>query len=280
MRFYQIAAIIFFGPIFLFSWTVFAGDGCDDLGSNERWAELYEKLLQARSDSDNEGALRYGEEMTAICDRSPILNFVIADTHKRAGDLDKALEYYRKTTLETSGFVVDSQLHSTFWDARRQAERQVRERNGRVKIHEEIEADRQKRESEVQGSFERAAEESNLMREAYESSRRFQGKSLSIAGGSLTGFGVAGVVAGAVLWALGQDKIDKAGASQFDSGKLKKSIAGDILKRDIGIGMTAGGSVMLAVGIPLWVIGGGILSDLPTDTVKAEFSGSGFQLRF
>ena len=90
-------------------------DNCDNFDRNKAWMSNMEKLNDACEKEDWHAALRYSRDLEQICDQSPILNYTIAQIHKKLGDNEKYLFYLQKSTQNTEKYSIDKNLLDKIW---------------------------------------------------------------------------------------------------------------------------------------------------------------------
>ncbi|MBQ8036261.1 MAG: hypothetical protein IJ268_04650 [Proteobacteria bacterium] len=90
-------------------------DSCDGINVNKDWMAGFEKLNAAYSKEDWNAALKQSRELENICDQSPVLNYTIAQIHKKKGDAEKYAFYLTKATQNTERFSLDKNLLDRIW---------------------------------------------------------------------------------------------------------------------------------------------------------------------
>ena len=90
-------------------------DNCDNFDRNKAWMSNMEKLNDVCEKEDWHAALRYSRDLEQICDQSPILNYTIAQIHKKLGDNEKYLFYLQKSTQNTEKYSIDKNLLDKIW---------------------------------------------------------------------------------------------------------------------------------------------------------------------
>ena len=88
---------------------------CDNLDQNSTWLSLHQKLSDAYKQEDWRTVIQYSKQLEAICDRAPVLNYIIARTHKSLGDDEKYLFYLQKATQNTEHFATDKDILDRMW---------------------------------------------------------------------------------------------------------------------------------------------------------------------
>ena len=99
----------------LFSLSPVYAEDCDDLDNNKTWVANFQALNAAYDNGDYGLALEYSRELEAICEQSPILNYMIAYIYKSKGDDEKYLFYLQKSTQNTELFAVDKDTLDRIW---------------------------------------------------------------------------------------------------------------------------------------------------------------------
>ncbi len=97
-------------------------DGCDSLDSNPDWSAGIVQLHSSLRHDNYQRALKITQELSAICERSPSLNYTIGKIYQKIGDKAKAVEYMQKATQYSSDFVVSQDSLEQMWYARYEAE--------------------------------------------------------------------------------------------------------------------------------------------------------------
>ncbi len=105
----------------MFSSVAFADD-CQRIGSNPSWKSGMAKLSEQTNQKQWNDALKTAENLSAICDRMPVLNYVMGRIYKEKGNDSKALYYYQRATLFTEEFAVNGKQLEQMWFDRYEAE--------------------------------------------------------------------------------------------------------------------------------------------------------------
>ncbi len=99
-----------------------AGDDCNNLDDNLQWRQLFQEFSEQFRGEDYQAALKTTEKLQDICDRSPILNYSIAQTYQKLDNRVKSVMYYQKATEYADEFKVKGKVLEMFWYARYEAE--------------------------------------------------------------------------------------------------------------------------------------------------------------
>ena len=99
-------------PLFLSS--AYA-DSCNDLDSNKAWVTNLKLMEQAIQYNDYDTAMSHAKILQGICDRSPVLNYVIAKIYHQRNDKEKELIYLQLAARNTNEFKLDVDFLDRVW---------------------------------------------------------------------------------------------------------------------------------------------------------------------
>ncbi len=139
-------------------------DDCLRLAEIEAWNEGLAVLNAQISQERWDDSLKTAENLNAICERSPILNYMMGHIYQNMGNDSKALYYMQRATLFTEEFSVKGKTLEQMWFARYEAEHPEARPEAIAKREKEIEllkANAQKtRENAINAQFD---EQSDLL---------------------------------------------------------------------------------------------------------------------
>ena len=93
-------------------------DGCEDLDNNPEWKLTLQMLNQDIQYKNYDSALEKANQLSAICDDSPTLNYAIAKIYEQKGDVANQKAYLKKATHKTQEYPVDTATLDTMWEDR------------------------------------------------------------------------------------------------------------------------------------------------------------------
>ena len=94
---------------------------CSEFG-NDQWNELSAQMAQAVDAGDYDMALKYGKQLTLICDQSPITNIIISDIYAKIGDEDSSHKYVRRASEFIQQYDVPQPIIEKIWFRRAEFE--------------------------------------------------------------------------------------------------------------------------------------------------------------
>ena len=97
--------VLLFALSLVFVSNAFADD-CRDLSNNASWNAGMTKMNNQMKANQWDEALKTGESLYTICERSPMLNYLMGSVYKEQGNESKALYYIQRATLYTEEFAV------------------------------------------------------------------------------------------------------------------------------------------------------------------------------
>ena len=112
-------------PAVLVSWAFCANafaDDCMKLDKNPKWIEGMNVLSVHMAAKNWDEALQTAQELSAICERSPVLNYAMGRIYREKGDNQKTLFHMRQATLSTEEFAVKGKMLEQMWFERYEAE--------------------------------------------------------------------------------------------------------------------------------------------------------------
>lgn len=108
---------------------------CSEMG-NAQWNELSRQMSDAYQNGNYEEAVNYGKKLTLICDRSPIINFLLSNSYDKLGMQDESYSYIRKASDYIQEFQVPQPMVEKIWLRRAEFElpykKQVAELEGKL----------------------------------------------------------------------------------------------------------------------------------------------------
>ena len=186
---------------FVICTSAFADD-CLNLAENTPWNEGMTTLSGQMTEKQWDDALKTAENLNAICERSPILNYAMGRIYREKGDDKKALYYMQRATLFTEEFAVKGKTLEQMWFDRYESEHpearpatiaaREKELEQRTKELEELTTENLKLQGDVKAASQGAR--ADLIENIEAERRRY-------AAGMWTGVAVAGV--GLVLTGVG-----------------------------------------------------------------------------
>ena len=90
-------------------------DDCDNINTSSAWKAGFDKLNAAYAKEDWSTALKHSRELEKICDQSPVLNYTIAQLHRKSGDNEKYVFYLTKATQNTERFALHKDMLDRIW---------------------------------------------------------------------------------------------------------------------------------------------------------------------
>ena len=93
-------------------------NGCDDLDNNPEWKLTLQMLHQDIQYKNYDAALAKADQLSAICEDSPTLNYAIARIYEQKGDFDNQKAYLKKATHKTQEYPVDAATLDAMWENR------------------------------------------------------------------------------------------------------------------------------------------------------------------
>ncbi|MBO4349452.1 MAG: hypothetical protein J6A01_00705, partial [Proteobacteria bacterium] len=121
-----------------FSAHAFA-DNCTTLNNNADWNDGMTQLSSQMKTKQWDDAYKTAENLNAICDRSPQLNYAMGIINKEKGDDTKALYYMQRATRFTEEFAVKGDTLEKMWNGRYEAEHPEARPDEIAKRQEELE---------------------------------------------------------------------------------------------------------------------------------------------
>ncbi len=92
-----------------------AAQECPNLDSNPAWNEGLRGMSAAYQAEDYEQALTIGKQLQDICDKSPVLNYMLANIYKTQKNEERYLFFLERATEQTRNFAVDNDLLNRMW---------------------------------------------------------------------------------------------------------------------------------------------------------------------
>ena len=90
-------------------------DDCDNINTSKAWKAGFDQLNAAYANEDWSTALKHSRELEKICDQSPVLNYTIAQLHRKRGDNEKYVFYLTKATQNTERFALHKDMLDRIW---------------------------------------------------------------------------------------------------------------------------------------------------------------------
>ncbi len=97
-------------------------DDCQRLHEIDAWNDGLSNLGNQVTQQQWDEALQTAEQLNTICERSPILNYMMGRIYKEKGNDSKSLYYYQRATLFTEEFSVKGKNLEKIWFDRYEAE--------------------------------------------------------------------------------------------------------------------------------------------------------------
>ena len=232
------------------NWPDTIEDACYSLAQNETWSTLFSEFADAFSRQDYPTALEKTASLREICERSPILNFSIAQTYYQMGDKETALKYIHEATNYTREFSVTDEIAVRMWDFRHDLEHadEIAAKDNELKKTQNALEASDLRVKELGDEIEKLRAQNN---DSIELSRK-NAKKIWLSGAVVGGVGVAMLACSAGILAYAYGDATPVKLIEKNDGKTKAEIKWPITAGwslfGIGLGMTAAGAVMAGIG--------------------------------
>ena len=87
---------------------------CSQFGS-EQWNTLSIDMADAYDKGDLELALKLGQQLTDICNESPIVNYTMSEIYRKMGNEDESYKYVRNASEHLKEYAVPQSLVERIW---------------------------------------------------------------------------------------------------------------------------------------------------------------------
>lgn len=217
-------------------------DDCDNINTSKAWKAGFDQLNAAYAKEDWSTALKHSRELEKICDQSPVLNYTIAQLHRKSGDNEKYVFYLTKATQNTERFALHKDMLDRIWSEKYIAAHPEA-------APENIAALKEENESLKNALAEAGVSQEKLASSSVSKEKYFEDQASGYKALMWTGTGIA--IGGAVLAGVGAALVAMNEPADFSEQKQKPGVPGSY-KADKGF-MT--GSILLGVGSALAVSG-------------------------
>ncbi|MFA5623446.1 MAG: hypothetical protein WC966_00100 [Bradymonadales bacterium] len=236
-----------------------AQDACYGLESNSEWIALYVKFTESFEQEDYVEALTQAFQMQMICERAPLLNYILAKTYQKIEDQENALVHFRKATDYLSEFSAEPTLAQLYWKSRLEAELEAIPTPEESAIDEEDQVIQTELDQQLQTLASQSAEYELLVKDeiSYHSTIMWTGVGLGIAGIVFTGVGI-GVAKMPITFRMSDFlDCDNDGICRFqEKAKTNRVIFENLQQNRAGYALIGVGTGLLITGTVMAVFGG------------------------
>ncbi len=216
-------------------------DDCDNINTSKAWKAGFDQLNAAYAKEDWSTALKHSRELEKICDQSPVLNYTIAQLHRKSGDNEKYVFYLTKATQNTERFALHKDMLDRIWSEKYIAAHPEA-------APENIAALKEENESLKNALAEAGVSQEKLASSSVSKEKYFEDQASGYKALMWTGTGIA--IGGAVLAGVGAALVAMNEPADFSQSDVSGS---GTYRADVGF---TTGCILLGVGAAFAVTGG------------------------
>ena len=208
---------------------------CSEFGSDQ-WNTLSIDLADAYDKGDLETALKLGQQLTSICNESPIVNYTMSEIYRKMGNEDESYKYVRNASEHLKEYAVPQSLVERIWFRRAEFDTPYKETREKL-------AETEKKLAEAQAAHESDALHVQML--TSEKDAAFASlDSLNTIKWTGTGIAIGGVAiagAGAALIGIYHSKADKElripGGGKFNDYNVAVQAGVGLLAAGVAVGI-------------------------------------------
>ena len=208
---------------------------CSEFGS-EQWNTLSIDLADAYDKGDLETALKLGQQLTDICNESPIVNYTMSEIYRKMGNEDESYKYVRNASEHLKEYAVPQSLVERIWFRRAEFDTPYKETREKLAETEKKLADAQAASASDALHIQMLTSEKDAAMASLNSLNtiKWTGTGIAIGGAVITGVGAALI---GIYHSKADDELKVAGGGKFNDYNVAVQA---------GVGLLAAG---LAVGV-------------------------------